>query len=235
MYRFLILSVLLAQVFCSTLPESLLDATQSAEFKEWSGRIVGGQTAAIGQFPYQASMRSATNAHFCGGFLINARTVGCAAHCTINRTPANTFTVVGAHNRVTGGITIPTEAIRNHPNYNSAVLTFDISIVHTTVPIVQSATVGFIPILSDFVATHQGATASGWGQTTHPGVAATELQFLNVNVITNEECRSRLLVTQAPRIQDTTLCVSSPDGQGLCKFFKINLQHFIVLIVKNLN
>jgi secreted trypsin-like serine protease len=45
---------------------------------EWEGRIVGGSTAAVGQFPHQVSMRSAAGLHFCGGFIISDRWVGCA-------------------------------------------------------------------------------------------------------------------------------------------------------------
>ncbi len=44
------------------------------------GRIVGGQAAALGQFPFQAALllRGSLN---CGSWIINARTIGTAAHC----------------------------------------------------------------------------------------------------------------------------------------------------------
>ena len=70
MCRLLIASILVTVAFGGVVQ----DATQSEEYKNWSGRIVGGQTAEPGQFPYQASMRSSGNAHFCGNyqfFLIN--------------------------------------------------------------------------------------------------------------------------------------------------------------------
>lgn len=62
MFRLLIASTLVALAFGAAVP----DATETEEFKQWSGRIVGGTTATPGQFPYQTSMRSAANAHFCG-------------------------------------------------------------------------------------------------------------------------------------------------------------------------
>jgi trypsin len=179
-----------------------------------TGRIIGGQEAAIGQFPHQASMRSAANAHFCGGFILNDFWVGCAAHCTVNRLVANTRVVAGAHHRINGGITYAVSQIVNHPNYSGITLANDISVVRTETPILQSATVRPIALEFDFVGTHTGATASGWGQTTHPGSAAENLQFLSVDVITNDECRSRLSLTNAARIGDSTICVSSPNGQG---------------------
>ncbi|KAG5682607.1 hypothetical protein PVAND_011950 [Polypedilum vanderplanki] len=77
MFRLLIVSTLIACALSAVVP----DATETEEFRQWSGRIVGGQTAAPGQFPYQTSMRSAANAHFCGGFIINHRTVSWGVPC----------------------------------------------------------------------------------------------------------------------------------------------------------
>jgi secreted trypsin-like serine protease len=38
---------------------------------EKTGRIVGGQDALLGQFPYQASLRRKdTGVHFCGAFIV---------------------------------------------------------------------------------------------------------------------------------------------------------------------
>jgi trypsin len=160
-------------------------------------------------------MRSTANAHFCGGFIINERWVGCAAHCTINRTPANTLVVVGAQNRINGGITHTTSRIINHPNYSGATLINDVSVIQVTNPISETGSVRRIPLGSVFI-TGGNAIASGWGQTSNPGSAATELQWLQVQVITNEACRSRLSTTQAARIFDSTICTSGPVGQGLC-------------------
>lgn len=57
---------------------------------------------------------------------------------------------------------------------------------------------------------------SGWGQTSNPGSAAADLQFVAVSIITNADCRSRLSTTQAARILDGTICSLSPNGQGKC-------------------
>jgi secreted trypsin-like serine protease len=139
-----------------------------------------------------------------------------SAHCTVNRLVANTVIVVGAHHRINGGITHQAERIVNHPNYSSVTLANDVSLVRSTTDFIQTATVDFIPLESEFISSHFPAFTSGWGQTAHPGSAAENLQFLQVEVITNEECRSRLSVTNAARIGASTICVSSPNGQGLC-------------------
>lgn len=88
MFRFLIVAALIA---CS-LAATIQDATETEEFKQWSGRIVGGEEARPGQFPYQASMRSAANAHFCGGSLLNRRWVVCAGKTL--RSHKNSFKIL---------------------------------------------------------------------------------------------------------------------------------------------
>lgn len=176
---------------------------------------MGGQTATPGQFPYQTSMRTPQNGHFCGGFIINARWVGCAAHCTISRTPENTRVVVGAQNRLNGGITHTVSRIVNHESYSSITLINDISVVQTENPMVETALVRPIALGSSVV-TSGGAVGSGWGQTSNPGSAAAELQFVPVSIISNEACRGRLSATQSLRIFESTICSSSDIGQGMC-------------------
>lgn len=106
-------------------------------------------------------------------------------------------------------------AVINHPQYNSGTLLNDISVVQTVNIIAESALVRPIPIGNNHIA--GGASiASGWGQTSHPGSAAADLQFVTVNVITNEACRAALTAAQALRIFDSTICTQSPVGTGLC-------------------
>lgn len=45
--------------------------------------IVGGSAATAGQFPYQVALLQ-SGSLFCGGVLINAKTVLTAAHCSVD-------------------------------------------------------------------------------------------------------------------------------------------------------
>lgn len=44
----------------------------------------------------------------------------------------------------------------------------------------------------------------------------THLQFLNINTLSNDECRSRLSASQAAQIHNSTLCTLRERGRGAC-------------------
>lgn len=107
-------------------------------------------------------------------------------------------------------------SIVNHPSYSSITLNNDISVVQTAAAMTFSGTVNLIAMAT---ATHGGgvaATASGWGQTAHPGAAAVTLQFLHVQTLTNVDCRSRHNAVNGARVFDSTICTFTQAGQGMC-------------------
>lgn len=126
---------------------------------------MGGQDAAAGQFPYQASIRTEFNWHFCGAWVANERWVVSVAHCTVGRTNANTFVVVGALDRTHGGFTHTTSAIFNHPQYNANTLANDISAVQAAAPFTFNVYVQPIPLSTITTPGGIAAVVSGWGQT----------------------------------------------------------------------
>ncbi|XP_055596059.1 chymotrypsin-2-like [Uranotaenia lowii] len=209
MFRLSLLFVLVAAVavFGKTLP---------VEYQEWEGYIVGGQNAASGQFPYQVSLRSAQNAHFCGGSIVNNRWILSAAHCTIGRTTANTRVVVGTHLLNSGGVMHNAQAIINHPSYNANTLANDISVVHTATVIAFTNLAQPIGLAANFINTAAGALASGWGQLGANAGIPNNLQWLSTSIITLADCRSRHSVANAARVFDHTVCTLSPTGQGMC-------------------
>lgn len=157
--QIVVLFVVLATVLAGTVPSLDIE-----EFEQWNGRIVGGQTATPGQFPYQASLRTFGNFHFCGATIVSNRWVISAAHCTENDTPNTVRVVVGAHNRIVGGTTMAVSRVVNHPAWSRALINNDISMVQTEMFILFSPTVQPIGIgTTAEIGAGVPAVGSGWG------------------------------------------------------------------------
>ncbi|XP_055692564.1 trypsin alpha-3-like [Lutzomyia longipalpis] len=177
--------------------------------------IVGGNTASPGQFPYQASLRTSANAHFCGGSIANNRWIVSAAHCTVGRTTGNTIVVLGAHSRTAGGTTHQLSRIVNHPQYNANTIANDVSVVQTANAIVFTNLIQPIPLGSNHIGGGVTAVASGWGLTSSPGSLAANLQFVHVQTLTNANCRNNIGGNGA-LVFDHKICAGGVVGQGVC-------------------
>ncbi|OWF48873.1 chymotrypsinogen A-like [Mizuhopecten yessoensis] len=82
-------------------------------------RIVGGQSALEGEWPWQVSFHDVTG-HFCGGSLINDQWVVTAAHCLQRHTPTDVTIYLGEHHldNVTGNENkLTTSEWVVHPTY----------------------------------------------------------------------------------------------------------------------
>lgn len=135
----------------------------------WEGRIVGGQTASAGQFPYQVSLRSLSVGgiitHFCGGWIHSTRWLISAAHCTTGRNSNGVLVFVDAFTRE-DGTRYNVSRIVNHLLYNSRTLANDISLVQTSQNIIYGDRVKPIPLGSaDPVLSKVNVVVSGWGHT----------------------------------------------------------------------
>lgn len=63
----------------------MVSAVSAAPTPQDSVDIVGGTVAQAGDFPFIVSLQK-SGSHFCGGSLLNSRTVLTAAHCTVDQT-----------------------------------------------------------------------------------------------------------------------------------------------------
>lgn len=181
----------------------------------FGNRIVGGATASPGQFPYQVSLRTPANAHFCGGSIINNHWILSAAHCTINRNIDNTVIVAGAHSRLSGGVTFPLADIINHPDYHAPTIAWDVCVLRTTSAISYNNLISPIALGSHFVAGGVMAVVSGWGLLSSPGSLANELQFVHVQTWNNPACVTALGASGS-MVFDHKICAGGIEGQGVC-------------------
>lgn len=134
-------------------------------------RIIGGEDAKVGQFPYQVSLRQKSmNNHFCGGSILSKRFLLTAAHCTQkeNADPANIFAVVGEIQLSRRGIAIELDRITVHSGWDSSKLVNDISLLRTAheIPLSDNVQPIALPKHNLPAKGNTPVILSGWGKST---------------------------------------------------------------------
>ncbi|XP_063702195.1 chymotrypsin-2-like [Culicoides brevitarsis] len=176
-----------------------------------AGRIVGGENARLGQFPYQISLRY-FGSHYCGGAIYNKRWIVTAAHCIEGMSPSYFKVVAGSEKLSSGGDTYDVVELIYHKDWNSWQLYNDIGLIKVGRDIEFNENVQPIALSSTFVGV-ENCVASGWGTTSYPGSAPDNLQFANVQTITNDECNQK---HGSGSVIDTGICTFTKYGQGMC-------------------
>lgn len=154
-------------------------------------RIVGGQNAAITDYPWQVAITTASGQQYCGGSIIDEYWVVTAAHC-LGGTPPHIK--AGVTNRTHPGQLIAVEEMFIYPLYPGATGSeFDIALLRLTAPIdLSGPEAAAIPIVSRFHAdaglTDEGVTSivTGWGALSEGGASSNILQMVEVPIVTNE-------------------------------------------------
>uniref|UniRef100_T1GX22 Peptidase S1 domain-containing protein n=1 Tax=Megaselia scalaris TaxID=36166 RepID=T1GX22_MEGSC len=181
------------------------------------GRIVGGFNIDITKVPYQISIQTPWESHFCGGSLISKNMVLTAAHCVDdNPDPKDVIIYMGATNRTAGGIRIRAENIVHHENYTEKPVMNDIALIKLSRSIKLSNKVKIIKLLTREPAPRSKALATGWGklrQTDEDYQIPELLQGVNLDTISLATCTK---VYGSNRIQNENICAYT-DGKDTCQ------------------
>ncbi|KAB0797010.1 hypothetical protein PPYR_11071 [Photinus pyralis] len=184
--------------------------------KDW--RIVGGETAADGAFPYQVSLRF-DGQHNCGGSIIDATTILTAAHCLYGFEQMPMSITVGSNTLDQGGDSYEIAERRPHDLYDPmGGYRNDIGILKLKTPIVFNEKVKPVKLSENYIGTSIGCVLSGWGMTEFPGDAANELQYLDLVTFPLDKCIEMWKNSEfGIPIDERQVCTFTMVGQGACK------------------
>merc|ERR1711893_510932 len=183
-------------------------------------KIIGGETATVGQFPWQASLEF-FGSHSCGASLISERWLVTAAHC-VGYSPSFYTIVLGQHDRFSTSVGAPVdyevEQIIVHESWESGSGAFpnDIAVMRVVGAVdTSNRYVSTISLASGSNSDFYGRSGqiSGWGRTSTGGSGGLPryLMYADIQVYTRSQCEN----TWGSNINDGHICVGD-NGKGAC-------------------
>ncbi|KAM8777048.1 serine protease 27-like [Rhynchonycteris naso] len=193
-------------------------------------RMVGGQDALEGEWPWQVSIQR-NGSHFCGGSLITERWVLTAAHCFSNTSETSLYRVLlGARQLVKPGLHAKyaqVKRVESNPLYQGMASSADVALVELEAPVTFTNYIlpVCVPDYSVIFKTGMKCWVTGWGSPSEQDRLPNPriLQKLAVPIIDTPKCN--LLYSkdaesgfQPKTIKDDMLCAGFAEGKkDACK------------------
>ena len=202
----------------ATLLACLAGAAPVAAQDDGSLRIVGGEEARPGAWPWQVSLLK-NGEHDCGGSVISSQWVLTAAHCVFDKhrkvviSPGAIQVLVGTHDLNAGGRRIGVRAIQMHKNYAHPPRKYgnDIALLQLAQPTEVPAVQLLDAERSERVAAPGTmATVTGWGLLASGGLATSKLMEVEVPLVDTRTCRE--FYRPDDIIDHSTLCAGFREG-----------------------
>ncbi|KAI5099132.1 chymotrypsin-like precursor, partial [Silurus meridionalis] len=175
-------------------------------------RIVNGENAVSGSWPWQVSLQDTTGFHFCGGSLINQYWVVTAAHCRV--TPSRHRVILGEYNRASNAEPIQVKTIAKaitHPYYNTQNFNNDITLLKLSSPAQLTNRVSPVCLASSNVAVGTRCVTTGWGKTAFSS-SPSILQQTALPILSLAQCQQYW----GNKIFDSMICAGA-SGVSSCQ------------------
>jgi uncharacterized repeat protein (TIGR01451 family) len=191
------------------------DPAPSAD-AEPAPQIVGGQNADVGEWPWQIGITDNFWNGFCGGSIISERWILTAAHCVVSSgTVSATSTVrviAGIHTiSAGGGQIVLVDSIVVPSAYSGTTRDTDYALLHLASSITFNSNVAKIALATSgdasLFAPGAIATVTGWGTLSSGGSAPDILQEVEVPILSNTDCATKLIGITA-----NMLCAGFDEG-----------------------
>ncbi|MBM0273900.1 serine protease, partial [Streptococcus suis] len=174
-------------------------------------KIVGGEDATPGEFPYQVSIQKQGlfgRCHICGASVLNEHHVLTAVHCLKGANANSLYVVLGEYDlsKTSGDeqVIIAGELVI-HEHYDGTTFTNDVGIIRLVPSITFNEKVGTVtlPAQGELVDAGTECVATGWGASVEGGSVENVLKKVTVPVVSDADCRASYGVTD---IGDHMLC-----------------------------
>lgn len=198
------------------------------DLKILNERVVGGNDAGLGNFPYMAGIiagassrgRVRTDNTICGSSLVTDRHILTAAHCLYNnqnymdslRMNIGDYDLTKS-NEVKNYIR-KVRKIDIHPRYKEQTYNNDLCIItlDKAIPLNEGIRMAILPPFENKLETGSMVTAIGWGRTDYSGSRSHILQNVDLPITSREECQSHLEHT----VTENMLCAGGVEGKDAC-------------------
>ncbi|KAL0984999.1 hypothetical protein UPYG_G00151650 [Umbra pygmaea] len=160
-------------------------------------RIVGGENAQLGEWPWQVSLHFLTNGHVCGASIISNKWLLSASHCfrtnsPDNHEPSNWQTYSGMQDQFKQD-NVQSRSLKNiitHPDYNQMTYDYDVALLELSQPLEFSSTIQPIclPASTHLFPSGMPCWVTGWGTLREGGSVARLLQKASVKIINDTVC-----------------------------------------------
>ncbi|KAJ3632602.1 hypothetical protein MTP99_009599 [Tenebrio molitor] len=179
-------------------------------------RIIGGQEAYAGQFPYAAAVYKSTPSgnFFCTGSLMNYQWILTAGQCVDG---ATLFTILLGTHKLSGDnstvLKLATETYVLHPEYNPDTLENDIGLIKLRLRVTLTGNINQIYLPHNEITDSFVGTAYGWGQTSDSNSElADTLNYVTLSAVSDAECR----LTYGSQIGQNMVCFEGNYNEGTC-------------------